>query len=142
MAAGPESGSLPGHFSRQTKASPSETSPSAYSLQTVQSQGVQSNALHQHEIPIHDVQTLLRDHPTGRNVLSVLPAGYLSKGCGGAGRGGREVRDVWGAFSGSQGASTIISFCKASFKLLRYPVSEQNHFLFDFVNQSRRYNNY
>lgn len=47
-----------------------------------------------------------------------------------------------GPFSGTQGAPIIISFCKASFKLLRYPVSEQNHFLFDFVNQSRRYNNY
>lgn len=47
-----------------------------------------------------------------------------------------------GPFSSTQGAPIIISFCKASFRLLRYPVSEQNHFLFDFVNQSRRYNNY
>lgn len=49
---------------------------------------------------------------------------------------------VWGPFPSAQGSPVIISFCKASLKLFRYPVPEQNHFLFDFVNQSRRYNNY
>lgn len=50
-----------------------------FALQSVQSQGVYSSTVHQHEIPIPDAQTLLRDHPMGRNMSSVLSAGRLSK---------------------------------------------------------------
>lgn len=50
-----------------------------FALQTIQSRGVYSSTAHQHEIPIPGAQTLLRDHATGRNVLSVLSTGRLSK---------------------------------------------------------------
>lgn len=53
------------------------------------------------------------------------------------GADGEVMGSMGGPFSSTQGAPILISFCKASFKLFRCPVSEQNNFLFDFVNQSR-----
>lgn len=70
-----------------------------------------------------------------QSLLQEGNCGATTEDAGGGGWGGHGQHG--GPFSSTQGAPILISFCKASFKLFRCPVSEQNNFLFDFVNQSR-----